>query len=90
MTAIAWLSLLAGLVIGGGYGALQGWDDHRAQMAGRPLRLLGAAARLGLLVVALLIVGLAGANKYWLAGGVAISYSVALVWRLKQLMARKK
>jgi hypothetical protein len=89
------LGLVLGAVIGGVYVALQRLELRRKDAAIQPRGVWalvpGAVARLAFLVVAWwLAFQFTDADKYWLTGALVVSYSLPLVWQLKQMIFPKR
>jgi len=90
-----WLGLALGIVIGGVYVALQRAELRRKDTTIQPRGVLalvpGAVGRLAFLVVAWwLAFQFTSADKYWLTGALVVSYSLPLVWQLKQMVFPKR
>ena len=92
MDGAAWLGLTLGTVIGGGYASWQGWALRRESRAALSTRLLaGTMLRLALLVVTLLAAArFTPANRWWLTGSLAVSYSGLFFWELRRVLSQKK
>jgi hypothetical protein len=92
MDASAWFGLALGTALGGGYALWQGWAiRHESQAAPSSHFLAGAMLRLVLLVVTLLLaVRVTSANRWWLTGSLAVSYSVPFFWQLRRIFLQKK
>lgn len=95
MNKSAVLGLVLGAVIGGVYVALQRLELRRKDAAIQPRGVWalvpGAVARLAFLVVAWwLAFQFTDADKYWLTGALVVSYSLPLVWQLKQMIFPKR
>ena len=90
MDRAAWFGLLLGAGIGVVCGLWQAWDMRERAAPG--LRRTGSAmVRLIFLMAALLAAyKLAGADKLWLVGGVAVTYTAVFVWKFRQALAKKK
>jgi hypothetical protein len=92
MDRAAWIGLALGAVIGAICGFWHAWDMRAGASAMPGWRRVGSgAARLLFLLVALLAaVVVAGANKFWLVGSVAVIYTAVFVWKFRQALAKKK
>ena len=92
MDASAWLGLILGAALGGGYALWQGWALRRGSRAAPSAHLLvGAALRVALLVVTLLLATrFTPVNRWWLTGSLAVSYSVLFFWRLRHALSQIK
>jgi hypothetical protein len=92
MDGAAWLGLTLGAIIGGGYALWQGWALRRDSRAALSTHLLaGTMLRLALLVATLLAaVRFTPANRWWLTGSLAVSYSGLFFWQLRRALAQKK
>ena len=91
----AMLGLILGAVIGVVYIALQRWELRRKNAAVQPrgvwALLPGAIGRLVFLVAAWwLAFQFTVADKYWLTGGLVVSYSLPLFWQLKEMVFPKR
>ena len=88
----SWLGLGLGAGIGVVAGLWQARDMRRTATAGpRLATTLSAMARLVIVVAALMAAWrLAGANRFWLAGGVAVAYGVVFAVSLKWTLAKKQ
>jgi hypothetical protein len=89
------LGVALGAVIGFVYIALQRLELRRKNATIQPRGIWslvpGAAARLAFLVVAWwLAFQFTDADKYWLTGALVVSYSLPLVWQLKQMIFPKR
>jgi len=93
MSQPAALGLVLGALIGAGYVALQRVDLRRRQ-GNAALRGVGslacaAAFRLLFLVVAWwLAFRFTEADKYWLTGALAVTYSLPLLWHVKRMLPK--
>ena len=91
----AWLGLILGVGIGAVY-VLAQWLELRkkAQLAeakGPAVLLFGAFFMITFLAGALLAAWKwTDANKYWLTGSLALTYTLWLFWRMKQLLSGRK
>lgn len=91
----AWLGLTLGVSIGAIY-VLAQWMELKkkaqaAESKGLSGLLAGAVFRVSFLVLALLAaLTWTGANKYWLAGSLALTYTAGLLWRMRQLFSSRK
>jgi hypothetical protein len=92
MDVSSWLGLGLGAVIGAVAGLWQARDMRCTAAAGpRLATTLSAAVRLVTVVTALLAAWrLAGANQFWLAGGVAVAYGGVFAVALKRTLAKKQ
>ena len=92
MDASAWLGLALGAALGSGYALWQGWALRRVSRIAPSAHLLaGTTLRLALLVVTLLLaVRFTPANRWWLTGSLAVSYSVLFFWQLRRTFLQKK
>jgi hypothetical protein len=90
MNQFDWIGLALGVVIGAAYGLVQHRGLRNARSA-RPARLfVGAAARLVVLMSALVLaVAVARADLYWLMGSLMLAYGAVFIWSLKQAYSRK-
>lgn len=91
----AWLGIAFGIMIGGVYIALQRSELRRksAEIQPRGVAVLvpGAVGRLAFVVVAWWVVfRCTDADKYWLTGALAVTYTAPLLVQLKQLIFPKK
>jgi len=89
------LGLLLGAAIGGVYIALQRTELQRKDATIQPRGVWslvpGAVGRLAFTMVAWwLAFQFTDADKYWLTGSLAVSYSLPLVWQLKQMVFPKR
>jgi len=95
VTTPAVLGVMLGAIIGGVYIALQRIELRRKNATIQPRGVIvlvpGAVGRLVFLVVAWwLAFQFTTADKYWLTGSLAVSYSLPLVWQLKQMIFPKR
>jgi len=92
MDGSAWIGLILGTALGSGYALWQGWVLRRESGTVPSARLLtGAMLRLALVVaMLLLVVRFTQANRWWLTGSLAVSYSVLFFWQLRQTFFQKK
>lgn len=97
MDRSAWLGLGLGMVIGGVYAWLHVRSLRRRQslLQQQPRSPMGglaeAAGRLTFLAVALfLVLQFTGANKFWLAGAVAVAYGVPFLLQFRRMVSRRK
>jgi hypothetical protein len=92
MDSAAWLGVVEGLGIGLIYGFWQAWDLRQGPSAMPALvKTLRAGLRMLFLMGALLAAyQYGGADKIWLAIGVAIGFTAVFVWRMNTALAKKK
>ena len=92
MDSAAWFGVSEGLVIGLVYGLWQAWDLRQGSSAMPALaKTLRAGLRMLFLMGALLAAyQYGGADKIWLAVGVAVGFTAIFVWRMKTALAKKK
>lgn len=95
MNKPAVLGLVLGAAIGGVYIALQRMELRRKDATIQPRGVVslipGAVGRLAFVVAAWwLAFQFTPADKYWLTGSLAVSYSLPLVWQLKQMVFPKR
>lgn len=92
MDASAWFGLALGAAVGGGYALWQGWAlRHESRAAPSAHLLAGTALRMALLVATLLLAArFTPANRWWLTGSLAVSYSVLFFWQLRRTFLQKK
>jgi hypothetical protein len=89
------LGIVFGVVIGGIYIILQRWELRRKSAALQPRGVLalvpGAVGRLVFVVVAWwLVFRFTEADKYWLTGALAVTYTAPLLVQLKEFISPKK
>ena len=89
------LGIVAGVIIGWFYITLQRWELRRKNAVVQPRGVValvpGAVGRLVFLVVAWwLVFTFTAADKYWLTGALAVTYTAPLLVQLKQLLFPKK
>ena len=92
MDCAAWCGVSEGLVVGLVYGLWQAWDLRQGPSETPALmKTLRAGLRLVFLMGALLAAyQYGGADKIWLAVGVAVGFTAIFVWRMKTALAKKK
>lgn len=95
MNGPAVLGLVLGGVIGGVYIALQRAELRRKDATIQPRGIWslvpGAVGRLAFVVMGWWVAfRFTNADKYWLTGALAVSYSLPLLWQLKEMVFPKK
>lgn len=91
----ATLGIVFGVIIGGVYITLQRWELRQKNTMMQPHGVValvpGAVGRLVFLVVAWwLVFKFTVADKYWLTGALAVTYTAPLLVQLKELILPKK
>jgi len=95
----AWLGLILGMAIGGTFARLQLLAlrrnellEQRQQLPGLLRQLPGAGGRVAFLLVALVLVQVLfpAADKWWLSGGLVITYAIPFLWRLKDKYSNRR
>ena len=89
------LGIIFGVIIRGVYIALQRWELRQKNATLQPRGVLalvpGAVGRLVLVVVAWwLVFRFTEADKYWLTGALAVTYTAPLLVQLKEFISPKK
>ena len=84
------IGLASGAAIGLGYVAWQAWDLRRQKKASPEGKVLamapGAALRLVFVAAAWWVAHqFTGADKWWLTGSLLVTYSLPLVWQVRNL-----